>query len=65
MDITDYRLTSMEEPTDEQLHELMKQVAESARESSANARRVLQEMMDKTVEKIRRDRLAEEEEKQQ
>ena len=58
MDITDYRLTSMEEPTDEQLHELMKQVAESARESSANARRVLQERMEATAERIRQRRMS-------
>lgn len=39
MDITTYRLTSMEEPTDAMLHELMRQVAESARQSSANAKK--------------------------
>ncbi len=32
-----YRLTSMEEPTDEMLQELMEDVAKSARESSARA----------------------------
>ena len=32
-----YRLTSMEEPTDEMLHELMEDVAKSARESSVQA----------------------------
>lgn len=32
-----YRLTSMEEPTDEMLQELMEDVATAARESSANA----------------------------
>ena len=37
MSIKDYRLTSMEEPTDAMLHELMSQVATSARQSSANA----------------------------
>ena len=32
-----YRLSSMEEPTDEMLHALMEDVAQSARQSSANA----------------------------
>lgn len=32
-----YRLTSIEEPTDEMLHELMEEVARVARESSYNA----------------------------
>ena len=32
-----YRLTSMEEPTDEMLHALMEDVAKAARESSARA----------------------------
>ena len=32
-----YRLTSMEEPTDEMLQELMEDVARAARESSAKA----------------------------
>ncbi|WP_028911824.1 hypothetical protein [Prevotella sp. MA2016] len=32
-----YRLTSMEEPTDEMLQELMEGVAKAARESSAKA----------------------------
>ena len=30
-----YRLTSMEEPTDEMLHAIMEKVAESARQSTA------------------------------
>ncbi len=53
MNIKEYRLTSMEEPSDEILHELMEQVADSARKSSANARRVLQEKMQKTIAEIR------------
>ena len=32
-----YRLTSLEEPTDEMLHALMEDVAAAARESSARA----------------------------
>lgn len=42
-----YRLTSMEEPTDEMLHAIMEKVAVAARESSAR------------VAKIHRQRLAE------
>lgn len=53
MGIKEYRLTSMEEPSDEILHELMEQVAESARQSSANAKRVLQEKMQETIALIR------------
>lgn len=53
MGIKEYRLTSMEEPSDEILHELMEQVAESARQSSANAKRVLQEKMQETINMIR------------
>lgn len=49
MSIKEYRLTSMEEPSDEILHELMEQVAESARKSSANAKRVLQKKMQETI----------------
>lgn len=32
-----YRLTSLEEPTDEMLHQLMEGVAEAAREATARA----------------------------
>lgn len=56
MDIKDYRLTSMEEPTDAMLHELMSQVASSARRSSANSKQVLQRKMQKTIEQIRQQR---------
>ncbi len=37
MSIKEYRLSSMEEPSDELLKELMEQVADSARQSSTNA----------------------------
>ena len=37
MSTREYRLTSMQDPTDEMLQEIMQQVAESARESSAKA----------------------------
>lgn len=56
MDIKDYRLTSQEEPSDEMLHELMKQVAESARQSTARAQRVLQDRMKETIAAIRQQR---------
>ncbi len=36
MGIKEYRLTSKEEPSDETLHELMSQVAESVRSSTEN-----------------------------
>lgn len=58
MGIKEYRLTSMEEPSDEILHELMEQVADSARESSANARRVLREKMQETIAEIRKHKAA-------
>lgn len=56
MNIRNYRLTSMEEPTDEMLHELMRQVAESARQSTINANKVLQNKFEETKELIRRRR---------
>ena len=56
MDIKDYRLTSQEEPSDEMLHELMKQVAESARQSTARAQRVLLDRMKETIAAIRQQR---------
>lgn len=56
MSIKDYRLTSMEEPTDAMLHELMNHVATSARQSSANAKQVLQRKMQETIELIRKQR---------
>ena len=34
-DLTSYRLTSLQEPTDEMLHTIMEQVAESAKRSTA------------------------------
>lgn len=47
----------MEEPTDEILHELMEQVAESARKSYANAQKVLQNKMNETIAQIQRNRI--------
>ena len=49
-----YRLTSMEEPTDEMLQELMEDVAKAARESSVRVevekKRRLQEVADNILE---------------
>ena len=43
----------MEEPSDEILHELMEQVADSARKSTENALQVLHQKMQQTIEEIR------------
>lgn len=56
MNIKEYRLTSMEEPTDAMLHELMFQVACSARQNSYNAKQVLKQKMQETIELIQRQR---------
>ncbi len=56
MSIKEYRLSSMEEPSDELLKELMEQVADSARQSSANAKNVLQRKMQETISFIRSNR---------
>lgn len=45
MKLNAYRLNSMEEPTDEQLHALMERVAIAARESSRNAQLELERRM--------------------
>ena len=54
MSIDTYKLTSMEEPTDEVLQALMEKVAQAARESNAKAeaekRRRLQSVADETKE---------------
>lgn len=57
MGIKEYRLTSMEEPSDDLLNELMAQVAESAQQSSANAKLVLRRKMQETIDLINRQRL--------
>ena len=44
-----YRLTSMEEPTDEMLQELMEDVAKAARESSARAEAEKQRRLSETA----------------
>lgn len=53
-----YRLTSMEEPTDEMLHAIMEKVAVAARESSARAENAKRRMMAETIAKIGRNRTA-------
>lgn len=45
-ELRSYRLTSMEEPTDEMLQAIMEQVAESARRSSAKAKAVVRERLE-------------------
>ncbi len=49
-----YRLTSMEEPTDEMLHAIMEQVAESARESSRRVAEFKRRMLERTRTNIRK-----------
>lgn len=49
-----YRLTSMEEPTDEMLHAIMEQVAESARESSKRVETFKRQMMEHTCDNIKK-----------
>lgn len=40
-----YRLTSMEEPTDEMLHAIMEKVAESARRSTSLANAIIRQRL--------------------
>ena len=47
-----YRLTSMEEPTDEMLQELMEDVARAARESSAKAEAEKQRRLEEVARMI-------------
>ncbi len=51
-----YRLTSMEEPTDEMLQALMEDVAKAARESSAKAKAEKQKRFSEVVSAINRRR---------
>ncbi len=46
----------MEEPSDALLNELMQQVAESAKQSSMNAKKVLQTKMQETISLILNNR---------
>jgi len=47
-----YRLTSLEEPTDEMLHELMEDVAKAARESNAKAEAEKKRLLSETAKMI-------------
>lgn len=53
-----YRLTSMEEPTDEMLHAIMEKVAEAARKSTERAEEAKRRMLAETAERIRQIRAA-------
>ncbi|WP_455633356.1 hypothetical protein [Parabacteroides sp.] len=48
-----YRLSSLEDPTDEQLYALMEQVAIAARESSLRAEMELKRRMQEVREKLK------------
>ena len=50
--IDNYRLTSLEEPTDEMLQALMEDVAQAARESSAKAEAEKQRRLQAVVKEI-------------
>lgn len=52
MELNTYRLNSLEEPTDAQLHALMEQVAMSARESSRHAELELKHRMQVAEKKL-------------
>ncbi len=52
MELNIYRLNSMEEPSDEILHQLMERVAIEARKSSRNAKLELKRRMQETAKKI-------------
>lgn len=48
-----YRLTSMEEPTDEMLHAIMEKVAEAARESTRKANEAKRKLFAEMQSRIR------------
>lgn len=50
-EMNSYRLTSMEEPTDEQLSTLMKEVAEEAKRKSEKAHRDYFRQMNQAIKK--------------
>ena len=51
-ELRSYRLTSMEEPTDEMLQAIMEGVEEAAKKSSENARKALERMKEETFKRI-------------
>ena len=53
-----YRLTSLEEPSDEMLTALMEKVGEAARESSRRASERSRQMLYETFERIERKKAA-------
>lgn len=53
-----YRLSSMEEPTDEMLHAIMEGVAKSARESTLKAEEAKQKMLQDACEAARKKQQA-------
>ena len=59
MKLNTYRLSSLEDPTDEQLHALMEQISaflpreSAARESSRKAKRELERRMQEVREKLK------------
>lgn len=64
MRVNTYRLTSLEEPTDEQLRAVMEQVAVAARESSRRAKQELKRRMQAVKEELKAYRAGEENKKQ-
>lgn len=52
--LTSYRLTSLEEPTDEQLQALMKEVGEAGRESSRHAKAEIERRFQEVRDEVQR-----------
>lgn len=55
-ELTSYRLTSMDEPTDEQLHALMEGVAEQARRTTRRAKEELDRRFREMAREMATDR---------
>lgn len=55
--LNEYRLNSMEEPSDELLHELMEKVAAAARESSYKAELEKERRMDELSKRIEKRKI--------
>ena len=53
-----YRLTSLEEPTDEMLHAIMEKVAVAARKSTARAEEAKRRMLAETARRIKQNELS-------
>ena len=51
-----YRLTSLEEPTDEMLHAIMEKVADAARKSTVRAEEAKRRMLAETARRIKQNR---------